>query len=218
MDKKVSSIIFWGAAWGLTEATLGYVLHAFELRIGWLFWFPIAFVFLERVYHYSGRAGAVFYSATIASAIKLVDLLLPTRIDLVINPAISILLEGLVVFAFLKVKEHNKKIAYFSLGQALTISVSWRILYGLYILLMPVSFFNVSPLKSSETMLRFFLLESTINSLVVYTYIKVKGVFCQKLVLGSLSSLTNWVEKNEAFRTSISILMLLLAFICQWVF
>mgnify|MGYP000935690943 CR=1 FL=1 len=218
MDKKVSSIIFWGAAWGLTEATLGYVLHAFDLKIGWLFWFPIAFVFLERVYHYSGSAGAVFYSATIASAIKLVDLLLPTRIDLVINPAISILLEGLVVFAFLKVKEHNKKIAYFSLGQALTISVSWRILYGLYILLMPVSFFNVSPLKSSETMLRFFLLESTINSLVVYTYIKVKGVFCQKLVLGSLSSLTNWVEKNEAFRTSISILMLLLAFICQWVF
>lgn len=218
MDKKVSSIIFWGAAWGLTEATLGYVLHAFDLKIGWLFWFPIAFVFLERVYRYSGSTGAVFYSATIASAIKLVDLLLPTRIDLVINPAVSILLEGLVVFAFLKVKEHNKKIAYFSLGQALTISVSWRILYGLYILLMPVSFFNVSPLKSSETMLRFFLLESTINSLVVYTYIKVKGVFCQKLVLGSLSSLTNWVEKNEAFRTSISILMLLLAFICQWVF
>ncbi len=217
MDKKVSSVIFWGAAWGITEATLGYVLHAFELRIGWLFWFPIAFFFLERVYHHIGSAGAVFYSAIIASVIKLVDLLLPTRIDLVINPAISILLEGLVVFAYLKVKEENKDHTGISFGQTLTISVGWRILYALYILLMPTSFFNLSPLKSLETLLRFFLLEGTVNSLIVYTYMKVKGVLSQKIVLGRLNLFANWVENNKVSRTSISIVTLILAIFCQWI-
>lgn len=148
MKRNASVIIFWGAVWGLVEATLGYVLHSFSLSVGWFFWFPLAFYFMDRVYRYTNSLSSVLYTSTIAAAIKLIDFLLPTGIDRIVNPAVSILLEGLAVFVVFKIIEHRQDFFRFKYLEALAVSIGWRMLYIGYILLMPVFFFNVSPLRA----------------------------------------------------------------------
>lgn len=108
MERNITTIIFWGATWGLVEATLGYVLHSVLLSVGWFFWFPLAFFFMNRVFKRTGSLVSILYTSSIAAGIKLVNFLLPTRIDRVINPAVSILLEGLMVFAVFAIVEYKK--------------------------------------------------------------------------------------------------------------
>ena len=67
MKREISLIIFWGALWGLFEATVGYVLHAFEIRIGFLVWFPAAYFFMTRVYKQTGKTYSIFYTSVIAA-------------------------------------------------------------------------------------------------------------------------------------------------------
>lgn len=96
-------ILFMGALWGIAEATLGYVLHFLPHGMSGMFMFPIGMYFMYNAYKKSNKTQAVMWVAMIAASVKLIDLALPTRSPMsVINPATSILLESLVVFAFVK--------------------------------------------------------------------------------------------------------------------
>lgn len=170
--KKISTIIFFGAVWGIIEATLGHLLHQVSLNIGWMIWFPIAFYFMNTVYKQTGKPESIFYISIIAASIKLIDLFMPVRIDRVLNPAVSIVLEGLVVFAIIKVAQNKELITKYKYLYSLVTSFSWRILYIIYVLFLPAYFIKISPLGSMGALLRFFILESTANSIVVYLYIK----------------------------------------------
>lgn len=168
----ISAVIFWGALWGLTEATAGHLLHVTGLGIGWLFWFPAAFYFMNRVYRMTDNPGAILSASFVAAAIKLVDLLAPVRLDYVFNPAVSIILEGLAVFALFGLRAARGETRKIGAPAVLLLSMGWRVLYLVYVLFLPADLIGISPWGGAVSFLRFFFLESLANSLVIAAYLK----------------------------------------------
>lgn len=165
--KNISAIIFWGAAWGTIEATLGALFHAANFNIGWLFWFPIAFYFMNKVYKQTGKCESIIMLSVIAAAIKLIDLALLIRVDKVINPAVSILLEGLVVFITFKVMVKGSNLFKYKILGVAVISLSWRILYAAYVLFLPTWMVVISPVRGFTLLLKFLLFEGIANTLFI---------------------------------------------------
>lgn len=205
MKKHISIIVFYGALWGLVEATLGHVLHVLPMKIGWMFWFPIAFFFMKTIYLKTGEKSSVIYLAIIAALIKLIDFFNPVRIDYVINPAISIILEGLVMFAGLKIIEKYKvTINYFSL---ISISTGWRILYILYVLCLPYSWIKISPIGDWNHFSQYFIIENIINSLIIYACYKLANKLNRKNGIGVY---------NYSVSPYFSLMILVLTVYIQW--
>ncbi len=211
MNKNIGVIIFWGGVWGLVEATLGYILHQFSLSIGWLLWFPLAFYFMNKVYKRTKSPGSILCVSFTAALIKLIDFLLPTRIDRIINPAVSILLEGLIVFVIFKVIEQKNDFFRFKYLEILAASIGWRLLYIAYILLMPEYFFSISPLRAADPFLRFFILGSITNSFIIYAYIKITERINEREVKEKQVKEVGWFS-----RALLSFSMLALAVYVQW--
>lgn len=216
MKKYIISITFWGAIWGAVEATLGYVLHSFSLGIGWFFWFPLAFFFMDRVFKKTKSRLAVILTSVLAASIKLIDFLLPARVDRIINPAVSIVLEGLIVFLALLIIENRRNLLKNKYTQAIFVSIGWRALYVGYILLMPEAFFNISPLREMAPLLQFLVFESFINSLVIFTYIKLSERVNIKKE-GFVTNLSLYLNRNSIESSALSIFLLALALYLQWI-
>jgi hypothetical protein len=142
MKKNLNVILFWGALWGITEATLGYVLHIFSIPfpgLPGLLMFPVAFVFMHRVYDSTQEAMSIVQVACVAASIKLTDLLFGGLITIyVINPALSLILEALAVaLVFSLVKEHQRRINFvdsFAMGWI------WRGVFLGYMLIISMFF------------------------------------------------------------------------------
>lgn len=101
--KLFPQVLFYGGLWGLAEATLGYLLHFLPTGVAGMIMFPVAFYFMFNLYKSSGSQSAVLMAGCIAAGIKLTGLAIPLQSPMsVINPAVSILLESLVIFAFVK--------------------------------------------------------------------------------------------------------------------
>ncbi len=93
------TVLFWGSAWGIIEASLGWVLHATHLHHGTsniLFAFGI-FCMLSAAARSGKGSVAVMLTAVVAAVIKLSDLLLPGVEGGVLHPALYILLEGAMI-------------------------------------------------------------------------------------------------------------------------
>ena len=93
--------LFWGSLWGITEATLGHVLHM--LRIPGLAGFvmmPLGVFFMLKAFQTSGKPSGILLTSICAAGFKLSNLLFP-GIDpaAAFNPALAILAESLAVFA-----------------------------------------------------------------------------------------------------------------------
>lgn len=172
LKKNISVIVFWGAAWGIIEATLGTLFHTVNFNIGWLFWFPIAFYFINKVYKQTGRCESIILLSVIAAAIKLIDLALPIRVDKVINPAVSILLEGLVVFITFKAMEKYSNLFKYKILEVAVICLSWRILYTVYVLFLPSWMIVISPVRGFAPFFKFLLFEGTANALFIFIITK----------------------------------------------
>jgi len=90
---------FWGAGWGLAEATIGHVLHI--LRVPGLAGFvmiPVGLFMMSRAFKEGGGAGAVALTSVVAAGLKFMDLLLPpSDVLAVARPAMAILAEGIAV-------------------------------------------------------------------------------------------------------------------------
>ena len=164
-------IILTGALWGIFEATVGYLLHLLPMRIGFLVWYPTAVFFLMTAYQTTGQKLAVLWVAVMASAIKLLNLMLPGRIDYIINPAVAILFESLAVFIALYAVEHiqwartTQGILLLSIGM----NTFWRVLYlGYLAFVVPAWIREVSVLKSGSDLLRFMVIDHLSSSLVVF--------------------------------------------------
>ncbi len=165
--KSISLIVFWGAAWGTIEATLGTLLHAADFNMGWLLWFPIAFYFMNKVYKLTGKCESIILISIIAASIKLIDLALPIRIDKVVNPSASILLEGLVVFITFKIMNKYSNLFKFKILEFTVICLSWRILYAVYVLFLPSWMVAISPIRGFAPFFRFLLLEGIANIMFI---------------------------------------------------
>ena len=125
--KTIRTIILMGALWGMCEASIGYGLHFLPYGFSGMFMFPIGMYFMYNAYKQSDSKNAILWVGLIAASIKFIDLLLPTRSPMtVINPATSIILESLVVFAFAKVYNNKKVVA-----SSYLVGFSWILLFTL---------------------------------------------------------------------------------------
>lgn len=93
--------LFWGALWGLAEATAGHLLHLMRVPgLAGFIMFPFGLLLMSRAFRQSGTAGTIFLTAAVAAGLKLFDLILPgTDPMAALRPALAILCEGLAVTA-----------------------------------------------------------------------------------------------------------------------
>ncbi|QAT40645.1 hypothetical protein [Clostridium sp. JN-9] len=172
---NISTAIFWGSIWGITEATLGYLLHKINFKFGWCIWFPIAFYFMDKIYRQVKKAQYILYGALITSVIKLADLFIETRVDKVINPSVSIILEAAAVFAVYKIVE--KKHREIGIAAVIVMNFFWRVLYAGYLFLAPKSFLAISPLRGLNPFIHFMFIESAANIAIIMLYVVFKHKF-----------------------------------------
>jgi hypothetical protein len=184
MKKYLLLLVFWGAVWGICEATSGYALHLVAMALPGLpgaVMFPIGFFCMRKAQKTTGKATAPFYVATIASAIKLVDFLMPGYDMIrVVNPALSILLEGLAVTAVYVLLGVPGSVPGYS--QVLGMGLLWRVLFAGYLFLISLFGLPAALVTSGAIpLLRFVLLESFFNSLIIYAGLRlVPGVPMRK--------------------------------------
>jgi hypothetical protein len=171
--------LFWGALWGIAEATIGYLAHLviFIPGIAGFIMFPIGFYFMTRAYKDTGKAGSLFSTAAVAASIKLVDLFLPNLSPIhTINPAIAILMEAsavYVVFKLLKAKPLQ-----FRFEEVLIASTGWRLGFLFYSAILFVTAISQEFIQMGlGHILRFVLLESVINTMIILAYLKAGKVF-----------------------------------------
>ncbi len=162
------TVIFWGSLWGLIEATIGYGLHLLNVRgVTSFFLFPMACYYMDQVRKETSSQRAIIYMASLASGIKLIDFFIPGHDPIkIIYPAIAIILEGMAVFSvFILANKREKKIGYL---EALLASSSWRIVFT------SIQFATLPQAKypSFQSVVRFILIDSLVNSLLIYLYIR----------------------------------------------
>ena len=101
MKKHIESllvILFWGSMWGIIEATLGWGFHKLHINGASIFLYSFGIFCMFAAMGHTGKGSkAIFGTAMVASAIKLMDLFLPFTFRGAIHPALFILLEGLLV-------------------------------------------------------------------------------------------------------------------------
>lgn len=214
MRKSISSVIFIGAAWGIFEATVGHFLHLLPVRIGWMVWFPIAFFFLNCAYRLTNKVSCMLYTAVISAGIKMIDIFYSPRIDYVINPAASIILEALAVFAvykYLNYKYNQNKLDAISV---LLPCAGWKVLYISYLFFLPESWINISCLSGMIPFAKFFFFETIMNTLMICIII----LAVRKVSIFRFE-LSNWLDKlSDTHRILVplcSVLTLILAIIVQ---
>ena len=170
MKKYLPALLFWGAVWGICEATIGYALHFAAVALPGLpgaLMFPVGFFCMRKAQRATGKAAAPLYIAMIAAGIKLVDFLIPGYDAIrVVNPALSILLEGLAVTAVCALFRAPGNVPGY--WQALGMGVLWRSLFSGYLYLISLFHLPAALVTSGAlTLLRFVLLESFFNSLII---------------------------------------------------
>lgn len=200
----LSVVLFWGALWGIAEATIGFTLHALPFRVptGSIL-FPIGCYFMSRAYNETKQTKSIFYTSFVTAIIKLVNLFIPMIPTIkVINPFMCILLEGLAVTMVVKLFDYDDgPIKYI---HALIMSLSWRV--GYYIvciaITIPLGFMESSSLFEKGRFIEFFFINGFINSLIIYFFSKY---------------IYNTEKKSRIKYTPIySTLLLVLAFFIQW--
>jgi len=102
----IGTALFYGAAWGLGEATLGHLLHMARVPgLPGLVMVPFAVLVMGRALARSPRADAVFLTGMVAASFKLLDLLMPgTDLLALVNPIQAILLEALAATVWVRLK------------------------------------------------------------------------------------------------------------------
>jgi hypothetical protein len=191
----LTAVLTYGALWGITEASIGHLLHITGFFYGWLFWFPAAYVFMHQAYRRTGSPSTAVGAAIVAASIKLIDLLAPVRLDFVINPAVSILLEGAVVCIVLGLPVRLARKWHLGAVGALLMSMAWRGLYLLYaLLLVPANWRAISPLISTQALLQFVVVESMVNAMFILLKTSfIKQIFNMPYWISSYV-IINWVS------------------------
>jgi len=133
MKKHIPTIIFYGALWGIIEATLGHIIHILpvSIYISGTVLFPIVSYILYKAYKQTNSRSALLAVGVIAAAIKAVDFFMPFGSPFkIVNPMIAIIMESLMVVAVITVI--NKDDLKSKATSLVIASVGWRLLFVLY--------------------------------------------------------------------------------------
>jgi hypothetical protein len=168
------AIVVWGAIWGIFEATVGYVLHLLPVSLSSFVLYPAACFFMANVYRNTKRTSSVIFAGLLCAAVKMLNLLLPGRIDRVVNPAVSIVFEALAMAAAValiryvwgeKQKGPTGK-AFIPLGA----NTGWRVLFVLYLLfLVPEWMREISVISAMEKFVPFFVTQNAVTSALLWS-------------------------------------------------
>ncbi len=107
----LGSALWYGAIWGLAEATLGHALHLARVPgLPGLLMVPVAVAIMGRTAARSRGAAAVFLAGAVAASFKLLDLFLPgTDLPALSRPIQAILLEALAGAVLVKGMRWGKR-------------------------------------------------------------------------------------------------------------
>jgi len=160
--------IFLGSLWGILEATLGYFFHVVSQftipGIAGFFMFPLGFFIMRIAFRETSRLESILYTASVAALVKLTDLFIPLLPPQnTINPAISIMLEAMAVLIFWRI--YNPVSKGFPLFEGIVLSISWRALFIVYLILIPFSFGIVE--RGLMPVMRFLFLDGVINGFLI---------------------------------------------------
>lgn len=99
---KLKAIVFWGACWGVLEATLGWLMHLIHFKGEVLLLYPFGLLCMMMAFRQTGQVSATVKVAGVAALIKLSNLLIVPTVPVfhVTNPAAAIFLEGCAAWAF----------------------------------------------------------------------------------------------------------------------
>lgn len=140
--KNLKSIIFWGACWGVLEATLGWALHLIHFKGEALILYPFGLMCMMMAFKHSGKTSSVIQVAAVAAIVKLSNLLIApgTPFYYVTNPAVAIFLEGLVTWAFCIYVKDRKSFSFGSVPFAFLLMItsffvfrSWQFVMDAYV-------------------------------------------------------------------------------------
>lgn len=127
---NIPAIIFFGAIWGILEATIGHLLHILPISIyiSGSVMFPIVAYILYKAYAVTKSKSALLSIGVIAALIKAVDFFMPFGSPFkIVNPMISIVMESLMVVLVISLL--NRKDALSKASGFLLASTGWRLLY-----------------------------------------------------------------------------------------
>jgi hypothetical protein len=161
-------VLFWGAAWGLAEATLGFVLHLAPVPgMAGAVLFPVGAWCMVRAARAAGTPAAALTLGPVAAALKLLDLALPGADPFAVaNPAAAILVQSLAVGAVLQLWP----VAEGRLGAltGLAAALGWRAAFALLL----GGAAMLAPLRGlldhgAAGLTRFMALEGAVNALLI---------------------------------------------------
>jgi len=168
-------VLFWGSLWGLAEATLGTLLHMVPWIAGF-FMFPLGFYFMRKAFKGTGRLSSIFLTASVAASIKLTGLVLAIQAPVrILNPAMSILIEGLAVLLFYKFFAPGKES--FRFHEVLTAAAGWRILFvGYHLVLLALSLYDGILQLGWDGLALFLVVESLVNAGIILSFLKMESI------------------------------------------
>ncbi len=128
----LTTVVFFGALWGLVEATLGYGLQFLPHLVSGSVMFPLGAVILFHTYKQTGSKRAVFMVGVIAASIKAVNFFAPGLPPIkTYNPMIAILMQSLFIVVLIPLFERRTLKSV--LAGFLIASIGWRLVFLLNI-------------------------------------------------------------------------------------
>lgn len=161
--KNLKEIVFFGALWGLAEASVGFVLHLVAAPIAGLVMFPIGFFLMWQARLRTDSVYVPIQVAAVAASIKLVNLLIVPLWMTAVNPAVAILLEGIFVVVFLAKAERVTSI------RCLLATYGWRLGYLSFLSVLLAAGFKLRLFESGwASVLAFVTIDALVNALLVW--------------------------------------------------
>jgi hypothetical protein len=168
-------VIFFGALWGILEATLGYALQFLPPLVSGSVMFPIAASLMILTYNHTKSRSSIIYVAMIAASIKSINFFMPGLLPIkTYNPMIAIMLQSLVMVVIIPLFQ-KKEVSQVLLGLFI-IGFSWRLLFlGNIAINNALTGFQFMQLQSFANMINFVFLYGLIEAIfLVFIFYAIK--------------------------------------------
>jgi hypothetical protein len=181
--QQLSMILFFGAIWGLLEATLGYLLQFLPPLVSGSIMFPMGATILIYAYKNTGSRTSMLYVGLVAASIKAINFFMPGLMPIkTYNPMIAIMLQSIAMIIIIPL--FNRKqipIQLLSLGIA---SLLWRILFIINISINhALTGFQFSQLSSTSKTYEFILMYGLLGAVALIVIFGVIFNFKKNLII-----------------------------------
>lgn len=193
MNKQtLSTIIFFGAIWGLLEATLGYLLQFLPPLISGAIMFPIGAAILLYVSKNTESKSALLAVGFVAALIKAINFFMPGLPPIkTYNPMIAIMMQSIMVLITLHLFEKKTFLSsVLSLGLA---SFAWRLLFLVNLSVnRMITSMSFQQLASPNSMMSFVLINGLIGLLIIGIILGIIHLLHQSMTIKHKPSL--WIS------------------------